>query len=60
MLKKAGENNIVLAVRDRPFERTLTLHKVGKHRPFQGIYSVETVENQNDIFAILTMIFREK
>ncbi|XP_023321037.1 syntenin-1 isoform X2 [Eurytemora carolleeae] len=27
MLKKAGENNIVLAVRDRPFERTLTLHK---------------------------------
>lgn len=26
-LKKAGENNIVLAVRDRPFERTLTLHK---------------------------------
>ena len=37
MLKKAGENNIVLAVRDRPFERTLTLHKVGKHRPSQGI-----------------------
>lgn len=27
LLKKAGVNNIVLAVRDRPFERTLTLHK---------------------------------
>jgi len=27
ILKKAGNNNIVLAVRDRPFERTLTLHK---------------------------------
>jgi len=27
VLKKAGENNIVFAVRDRPFERTLTLHK---------------------------------
>lgn len=27
VLKKAGVNNIVLAVRDRPFERTLTLHK---------------------------------
>lgn len=27
ILKKAGDNNIVLAVRDRPFERTLTLHK---------------------------------
>jgi len=27
ILKKAGVNNIVLAVRDRPFERTLTLHK---------------------------------
>ena len=28
VLKKSGNNNIVLAVRDRPFERTLTLHKV--------------------------------
>jgi len=27
MFKKAGVNNISLAVRDRPFERTLTLHK---------------------------------
>merc|ERR1712066_86126 len=27
IFKKAGVNNIVLAVRDRPFERTLTLHK---------------------------------
>lgn len=27
IIKKAGVNNIVLAVRDRPFERTLTLHK---------------------------------
>jgi len=27
VLKKSGNNNIVLAVRDRPFERTLTLHK---------------------------------
>jgi len=27
ILKKAGNNNILLAVRDRPFERTLTLHK---------------------------------
>lgn len=27
MLKKSGVNNIVMAVRDRPFERTLTLHK---------------------------------
>merc|ERR1711976_50956 len=27
MFKKCGVNNIVLAVRDRPFERTLTLHK---------------------------------
>jgi len=27
LLKKAGDNNIVFAVRDRPFERTLTLHK---------------------------------
>jgi len=27
LLKKAESNNIVLAVRDRPFERTLTLHK---------------------------------
>ena len=29
LLRKAAVNNIVLAVRDRPFERTLTLHKVG-------------------------------
>lgn len=27
LFKSAGVNNIVLAVRDRPFERTLTLHK---------------------------------
>jgi len=27
VLKKAPVNNIVMAVRDRPFERTLTLHK---------------------------------
>jgi len=27
ILKKAPVNNIVMAVRDRPFERTLTLHK---------------------------------
>merc|ERR1712130_319081 len=27
LLKKAGVNNITMAVRDRPFERTLTLHK---------------------------------
>jgi len=27
LLRKAAVNNIVLAVRDRPFERTLTLHK---------------------------------
>lgn len=27
IFQKAGVNNIVLAVRDRPFERTLTLHK---------------------------------
>jgi len=27
LLKKAAVNNIVMAVRDRPFERTLTLHK---------------------------------
>jgi len=27
IFKKAGVNNICLAVRDRPFERTLTLHK---------------------------------
>lgn len=27
IFKSAGVNNIVLAVRDRPFERTLTLHK---------------------------------
>jgi len=27
MFKKAGVNNISLAVRDRPFERTITLHK---------------------------------
>lgn len=27
IFKRAGVNNIVLAVRDRPFERTLTLHK---------------------------------
>ncbi|KAG7307264.1 hypothetical protein JYU34_007424 [Plutella xylostella] len=27
MLKKAGTNGINLAVRDRPFERTITLHK---------------------------------
>jgi len=27
LLKKASVNNIVMAVRDRPFERTLTLHK---------------------------------
>jgi len=27
ILKKAGVNNITMAVRDRPFERTLTLHK---------------------------------
>lgn len=27
IFKKTGVNNIVLAVRDRPFERTLTLHK---------------------------------
>merc|ERR1712018_658350 len=27
IFKNAGVNNIVLAVRDRPFERTLTLHK---------------------------------
>ena len=28
LLKKAAVNNITMAVRDRPFERTLTLHKV--------------------------------
>jgi syntenin-1 len=28
LLKKASDNNIVLAVRDRPFERAITLHKV--------------------------------
>merc|ERR1711976_1034473 len=27
IFKKCGVNKIVLAVRDRPFERTLTLHK---------------------------------
>jgi len=27
ILKKTGVNNITMAVRDRPFERTLTLHK---------------------------------
>merc|ERR1712004_237990 len=27
LLKKAAVNNITMAVRDRPFERTLTLHK---------------------------------
>ena len=27
-MKKAAVNNITMAVRDRPFERTLTLHKV--------------------------------
>ena len=27
IFKKADVNNIVLAVRDRPFERTVTLHK---------------------------------
>jgi len=27
LLRKASVNNIVMAVRDRPFERTLTLHK---------------------------------
>jgi len=27
IFRKAGVNNIVVAVRDRPFERTLTLHK---------------------------------
>ncbi len=27
IFKKASVNNIVLAVRDRPFERTITLHK---------------------------------
>ena len=31
ILKKAPVNNIVMAVRDRPFERTLTLHKVHLH-----------------------------
>ena len=29
ILKKVSVNNIVMAVRDRPFERALTLHKVG-------------------------------
>jgi len=27
ILKKAAENNVVMAVRDRPFERAVTLHK---------------------------------
>jgi syntenin-1 len=33
LLKKAGDNNIVLAVRDRPFERAITLHKVSTTHP---------------------------
>ena len=28
VLRKAHVNNIVMVIRDRPFERTLTLHKV--------------------------------
>ena len=28
LMRKAPVNNIVMVVRDRPFERTLTLHKV--------------------------------
>ena len=28
ILKKASVNNISMVIRDRPFERTLTLHKV--------------------------------
>ena len=28
ILKKASENNVVMVVRDRPFERAVTLHKV--------------------------------
>ena len=28
MLQKSSVNNIVMVIRDRPFERTLTLHKV--------------------------------
>ena len=30
ILKKVSVNNIVMAVRDRPFERALTLHKVDR------------------------------
>ena len=28
MLRKSSVNNITMVIRDRPFERTLTLHKV--------------------------------
>ena len=28
ILRKSNVNNIVMVIRDRPFERTLTLHKV--------------------------------
>ena len=30
MLRKSSVNNITMIIRDRPFERTLTLHKVRK------------------------------
>ena len=30
MLRKSSVNNITMVIRDRPFERTLTLHKVRK------------------------------
>ena len=30
ILKKVSVNNIVMAVRDRPFERALILHKVDR------------------------------
>ena len=30
MLRKSSINNITMVIRDRPFERTLTLHKVRK------------------------------
>lgn len=32
ILKKASVNNISMVIRDRPFERTLTLHKVNNIR----------------------------
>ena len=43
MLRKSSVNNITMVIRDRPFERTLTLHKVESsklpHQQFNKVLS---------------------